>query len=348
MKQAYRKTLVEGLSVVQSQTTAAFYGISCNFNLAIHAYDGYVGMRISFEPTRNANSMISGSMYRPAVKLHEGTGGNFRIVEQVINIHPVSTDTSPRVRMNDANEGEAREISRTIFRVFESIVEHARRSVRSSFSKEYVARGIEYVDNLYGDETKRTVKSLLSSLHWRLLLSDTQAPEQVVNVIDYTMTHNFPEYYPLASDGYPEPINLRHDFNSMWGDIARIRQYAELAKLTVQSQIADMKAIALLRLVCGEDHYEHFKKLGYISVVKNGWTFDIAPHQFVQCKDPDGRRAELCIHTVGLSCNPIDEVVLAYLNIKHKFEEYLGKAIVHQRIDPAFSLAAFKKDREVV
>ena len=54
----------------------------------------------------------------------------------------------------------------------------------------------------------------------------------------------------------------------------------------------------------------------------------VAPGKFVKATDPKGTTVELCIHTVAFSCNPTDELILAYLHIKHQFEWYLNVANV--------------------
>jgi hypothetical protein len=64
-------------------------------------------------------------------------------------------------------------------------------------------------------------------------------------------------------------------------------------------------------------------------VKQEGYTFEIPANAFIRCIDPNGKRADLCIHSKSFSCNPIDEVILAYLHIKHKLAAYMAEAIAH-------------------
>src|SRR5690606_9937696 len=96
----------------------------------------------------------------------------------------------------------------------------------------------------------------------------------------------------------------------------RLERLERAAKASEYVRMANYKAKCLLRTVCGDELYQEFESRGQITVQNEGYTFEIAPSEFVKCTDPNGKKAKLCIHTQALSCNPIDELVIAYLNIK--------------------------------
>ena len=72
-----------------------------------------------------------------------------------------------------------------------------------------------------------------------------------------------------------------------------------------------------------------FGDSGFINFTHNNYDFTLTPGQWILCRDPDGFRASLCIHTMGLSCDPIDEIVIAYLHIVNEFDGFMKKSIVH-------------------
>lgn len=89
------------------------------------------------------------------------------------------------------------------------------------------------------------------------------------------------------------------------------------------------RALELLNLVCGAGMAQEYLNSGHITVRKNDYTFEVAPgHGQIECTDPAGKRARLCITSLGDCVNPIDEVTIAFMNISHNFAEWFAKANV--------------------
>ena len=66
-----------------------------------------------------------------------------------------------------------------------------------------------------------------------------------------------------------------------------------------------------------------------VTNIPSFYSFEITPGKFPVVTDPNGKTARFCIHTIGFSCNPIDEVVIAYLHIRNRFDEWMDMAIIH-------------------
>jgi len=213
--------------------------------------------------------------------------------------------------------GTGRELSKIILRKFESAVETVRQSIIRNLGCELRAVATNAIHKLYGRYTSESVRSILGAVNWAYLLSQDgrQVPrcgEQATSVLLYTLDHNPPAFHAINFTGMSEIPLLSKD------SISFDRQ-----------KIADIRATTLLAKVCGKVHAEWFKRRGYIVVENNGYTFQIRPNAFVDCTDPNDKHGKLCIHTTSHTCNPIDEVIIAYLNILYHFDEYMDMAIVH-------------------
>lgn len=99
---------------------------------------------------------------------------------------------------------------------------------------------------------------------------------------------------------------------------------------------ADHQAMILLGKVVGQEVANEFLDTGVVLVQREGYTFKIHARAFIEVLDPAGKTANLCIHSQQFCCNFVDEVVIAYLNIKNNFEEYINTANI-------FASPGFKK-----
>ncbi len=341
MRLTYHKRKIDDLSMVRCDVQSAFYGLAGTLSFTVYSFEGYFGFRIEFKSHPEDTKYVSGCAYKGIIKIPEGSGGNFRYIEQKISAPWIFAEGQGYIPMENANEAVAREICRNVVRTHEAVMSYVRESILFCFTPFLILRSCEHIDHSYGSETEKTARELLNQVNWKLMFSEVNVPELVTNVIDYTLTHAQPAYYPLLSDGYPDALDLARDFTGVWGNAVELG--ADISEtLRIQAQkVATAKATQLLQLVCGDKLHEEFLKDGHITIEKNGWEFVLSGHVFVKCVDPEGRSATLCIHTVNLSCHPIDELVIAYLHIKNHFEQYMRTAIVHAH-DTGFSLDRFK------
>jgi len=120
-------------------------------------------------------------------------------------------------------------------------------------------------------------------------------------------------------------------------DFVRVAQAARRREEQRQAQLqrdrdmaeANGKARSLLQSICGEELAREFDAKGFITIEQEGYKFEIPANAFVRCTDPNGKRADLCIHTVSFQVNPVDEICIAYLHIRHKLAAYMKEAIPH-------------------
>lgn len=248
------------------------------------------------------------------VRLSRGDGGNRQIIEQKLystNFYGVMVRPS---YINDTGVEGARIVCQFMFRQIETIVEAARQHIRRQIARSLRDEVLLILEDRFAKHTENAVQALLGDLFWKFLLDKANPDEEFLRVIEYTTTHNRLHLNSILEDD--EPFI---DFHSPF----------------VSFSISDAKATELLRTVCGSKLGDQFEAKGYITVENHGYKFKIQPRKFILCTDPNGKKAELCIHTASLSCNPIDEVLLAYLYIKNMFTDYMKTAIL-QRHDRGF------------
>jgi hypothetical protein len=344
MRTIYSKSGMGELSITEANTYASFYGICCCFTVKVYSTVGFVGIRFEFAPAPSEAPKTEGCAFGNWMRIAEGHGTNRRVVEQEVYLRPFMIEVVPFMAMRDGTEVHAREICQATFRTYANIVEFIRQEVFACFAQDFRLRAATSLDKQYGESTRNTVENLIGSLHWELLLSDVNPPQIVKDVILFTFANNTPQYYNLASDGNPNVdgyIGFVDEHNRMNQIYATI----EDDKKEAIKREADVKAAQLLRMVLGDDHFAEFVSLGHVNIEERGWKFQLHPGAFVYAEDPEGHKGRLCIHTASLSCNRIDEIVLAYLHIRHKFDEYMATAIAHES-GPGFSLAQFKKKKK--
>ena len=289
---------------------------------------------MSYEDEFDYSSMQASRF--PMARLSIGDGGHQRMMEQEIAIPTMTGNILEFSYLADGGEDAGRTISNAILRKMESIVENIRQSVLSNLSGDFRKVFVEKLAKQYNQHTTKALDEFLASVNWKMLLMRSRCDDRTSDVVDFTLQNNQFVHHAIDYSG-AVTINPYHPFGEHFHNaareqriyelqIAQDRQYAErtTAELTEANRIAS----ELLLEVLGEKQAKQFADEGAISVTKNGYSFLIRPNQFVDCVDPKGGRASLCIHTAGLSCNPIDEVVLAALNIEHHFAEYMYKAII--------------------
>lgn len=244
--------------------------------------------------------------------LARGSDGNRQQFEQHLSIPRI---IGQLLDYSDLSGGvpAGRTLVRSVLRRTESIVETIRQHIRNSVGADVRDLTLQTLSHRYHRATEQTLQSFLGAIHWRLLLSKSGCDTDCLDVVEYSFAHNFPRLY-----------NLLHDDATNIPLIANAPLYR-----FDRTTVANIKATALLKNVCGETMATEFDKVGHITVKAHGYRFVIKPGQSVECTDPNGKSARLCIHTMNFSVNPIDEVVIAYLHLMHKFDDYMKLAIVH-------------------
>jgi hypothetical protein len=242
-----------------------------------------------------------------------GSGSDRQQFQQQLSIPRIYGQLLDYSDLHNGGVPAGRVTTQSVLRRVESIIETIRQSIRRNLGCEVKEQTLARLHDRFGKITKQTIRQLLGEINWRFLLDKSGGDDDFFNVVNYAMAHNPPQFHSI----------LHCDDT----DIPLI-QSSPLGRFD-KSTIANLKATALLKNVCGEKLGEEFDKTGRITVKEHGYIFVIEPGQFVRCTDPNGKSARLCIHTSGFQVNPIDEVVIAYLHLRHKFDDYMKLAIVH-------------------
>lgn len=278
-----------------------------------------------------------------------------RIIQQTINIPPgailFKTHILETSYLAGCGEDAGRFVASAFLREYESLFEF----IRTEIARQIPANILPYVCAKYSKPTLDGIYEAFGNINWRLLLMRSECDERTAEVIDFTMRNNRLRIHRLSN---PKPVDI-HRFNEPnreWRGytnhavderihaeaVARQAAYELNREQAVKEQSeAAIKATDMMHDLLGPEIHQAFVDTGAVTVEKDGYKFTIRPQQFISCQDPNGKRAELCIHTAGLSCHPIDEVVLAVLNIRHEFEDFMNTA--HYFRDHGFQRPQFQK-----
>jgi len=309
-------------------TRAMFYGLQGELKLIFICLPGndnrdtYFSCRVNFAAV-DTKGVVGGTAGNK-LRLGIGSGRSRRVIEQSLDVRPVFAEILPLTDISDGGVVFARNFMRDLFRVYESIMQHIRCSICKSIVESVRDMAIDYLETNFTHNLEDLSKNLLGSMHWPLMFDQTKCGDEALGVIQYTSEHNPIRYGSLYDEPDDELTNLiKSSFNRSSGNVY---DYLKNAK----KEEADARAKILLKTVCGEELYEQFRTEKYISITKNGYQFFIKRGELISCIDPNGNMGTLCIHTSGLSCHPIDEMIIAYLNIKNNFYEYMDMAVVHK------------------
>ncbi len=336
-----------GATIAQCQIS--LYGRWCNLSVTAYCLgedpfdETAVAISYGIRPLPQSDLRCSSSdgMLDGILGLARGTGSQRQNFEQAVTFPLIIGQFFDKQTVADGGVPVARELMANILRATESMIETIRRSIRCSFPGHVRDIAIAKLEDRYGPVTKKTIQSLLGQIHWRLMLQKSGCDEQQLGCIEFMAEHNPPRYFDISFDG-DNDIPLSGEL--FGGDVvagmrdairlahaARARRNAQEAAERNDARLveANGKATSLLQSICGEKLAREFSAKGYITIQQDGFKFEIPPAQFVRCTDPNGKRAELCIHTQGFQCNPIDEIILAYLHIRHKLAAYMKEAVVH-------------------
>jgi len=308
--------------VVTTATTGfSLWGRWTMLSITTLCTDGLTAVTFGFRPVNasgfgdNNLSVLPGGILR----LSEGSCSNYRVIEQVIAVKPLHGWVTDLADIQDGAVAEGRALATALLRKTESLIETTRQTIQANLSQSVSSRFLAQLHERFGVATHQTIDALLGGLNWPLLLEASGCGGRCLEVLENSLQHN--------------PLNMRDVRFTGDSGIPTLR--SEEVRFDL-GDVADAKATILLGHVCGEALAEEFRREGHITLDVRGFRFVIAPDSFVECTDPAGRTGWLCVHTVSFSCNPIDEVVLAYLNIKHKLPEYLAMANIYDE-EPGFS-----------
>ena len=223
--------------------------------------------------------------------------------------------------LRNGNIPSARFVVDSLLRSFESIVETIRQYIRKNLASDIEIRNLSLatLHHRFGGITRKTIESFLGQINWRLMLEKSDYDEDQANVIEYSTAHNPPRFCSILDEASND-IPLIHTI---------------VARAFDHRTIANLKAIALLKKVCGKELGLEFEQTGKITVKEREYTFVIEPGKFVFVTDPNGKSAHACIHTLGFQINPIDEICVSYLYIRHKLKDWMKEAVLH-RVESGF------------
>lgn len=285
----------------------------------LHEPHGVQTTAINFNFYPIPNSEVRGSSFDAVqdgkLALARGNAGNRQVFEQELFVPKIVGALLDYSDLNDGGVPAGRIVTDSILRRVESLVETVRQRLLSSLSSDPEVRmlALDRLDDRYGKPTADAISTFLGHIDWRLMLAKSGCDADQLNVVEFAMANNPPRFHSIRE----EPSR----------DIPLIA-FARLGHFD-SSTIADLKATALVKNVCGEELFAEFESRGRITVCEQGYTFVIRPGEFVDTTDPNGKTARLCIHTRSFACNPIDEIVIAFLHIRHKLSAYMAEAIVH-------------------
>ncbi len=313
----------EHVAVVAAHCQLALYGRWVEFNITSYMlhdrYSNHTSTAITFALGNLKNANLRGSSFDGCndgiLRLARGTGSNRQYFDQVISAPTMIGQLLDYSDLNDGGVPAGRTVTGSILRRIESIVETVRQNILMNMATDPVVRQVtlETLHDQYGKKTEKTLQTFLGQIDWRLMLAKAGCDDDQLNVVEYAMGHNPPRFHSILD----EPSN----------DIPLIA-FAPINCFD-RTTVANLKATALLHNVCGEKNGVEFESTGQITVEEQGYTFVIKPGEFIGCTDPNGKKARLCIHTIGMAVNMIDELIIAYLHIKNKLLPYMKEAIAH-------------------
>jgi hypothetical protein len=345
----YRVKNTGPLTVTKAKTWINAYGIACKVEVSTFVIHGMMGIRMQFEPDPESNRLVKGARHTTRLFFKDTSAEGTREVEQHIKIYPTVSEVISITDMSSFDDEQVEQLAASIIRSFKSIINYSRESIYSTFAEGFRDRACEFLDQNYLKKTEESVSGVLSSLNFPLLFQNVAVPENFVDRIESTINeHNEALAYPLLYEGEIDAdiLSSLSKEDNIQELVHRILQEEERERRQRKYKNATKKARDLLKRVCGEDIYKEYLKTGDICVEKdNGWTFYIGRGYSILVLDPQGREASLCVHTAGASCHKIDEIVIAYLHIMHDCDDFLARAIVHNR-HPDFDMQPFRRKAE--
>lgn len=231
-----------------------------------------------------------------------------RVLEQKISLPRLNCALLNPSILTGAMNGEGRETAAYFIKILSNAFEKIRQSVVYNLSS---GIAIDWINQVYGKITDK-VKNFCNDINWKFLFPNSHCGPEFIQVLDYALTHN--------------PIEIKKITDEIDDTVLSFNQAVQYS-----CDIAHMKASSLLNQVIGVEAMNFFIKHNYFILHSFGYEFVFAPNKWIKCTDRNGKTAQLCIHTKSFSCHPLDEVVIAYLHLKHRetFVEFMKTAILH-------------------
>jgi len=303
-----------------------------------------VAMSYGIRPLANNELLCSSLDGVPdgMLRLARGDNGNRQEFDQKIEFPLITGEFFDKQTVADGGVPVARDLIRGVLRGTESMIETIRQSIRCSFPDNIRDIAIARLERRYGKITTETLNAFLGEVHWRLMLAKSGCDEQQLGCIEFMAGENPPRFYDVNFDGDTDIALVGEragDVVKGMKEFVRVAQAARRRETQRQAQLqrdkdmaqANDKAMSLLQQICGKKLAREFDTFGYITVKQNGYKFEIPANAFIRCTDPNDNTADLCIHTRSFQCNPIDEIILAYLHIRHKLADYMRVAVLHRQ-----------------
>lgn len=328
----YSRVVADGFAIVTAHCYLPLYGRWVAFDLSAYC-DGNrktVAMTFGLAPIRD-----DARLRDPFLALRDGVlwqakgdAGNRHEYSQVIAIRSCHGRVLNWTGIGEEPVHAARELSRVVLKKFASVVETQRTIIRKEFGSQVRDQTLATIVSRYGAKTDNCLETILGEINWSFMLHASNCSDRFLTVVNASMIAQLPEWYGLDFEGDTGIELLRSD------EVDRFRGRT----------VADAKAASLLKHVCGDELAAEFASDNQITMYENGYTFILAPGRFLKCIDPDGKRAELCIHTVSFMCNTIDELSVGFLHIRHRFDEFMNMAVVHS---PDHGFSKHKREKTV-
>ena len=319
MNITYHPQIEDNFSIITARCQIPVFGRWVVLDLTTYCDSSrnMIAVNYGFRPLQKGEKIKSdkfNALHDGILSLSRGEAGHRQEFHQELRVpkfHGILLNWTPVKDSDPVHLG--REISRLILRRLESIIETIRHTIRRHLSPGVLNLAVDTIQQRFGQRTQNALDKLLKEINWEFMFFTVGMDAQALTVIKASMVAQPWEYHNITYDGEVQ-IDLLKNIDN---------------QLKSRTSMADAKATSLLRHVCGETLALEFEKFNKITLDNRGYQFIIEPGKFVSCTDPDGHKAQLCIHTQGFACNPIDEVVIAFLHIKHKFDSWMKMAVVH-------------------
>lgn len=349
-------------SIIGAKTVIPFCGryaeisVSVATNRDLRHNESVTQVRFGFRPTNNAIDKvrnIGGQFFTMRVDEFDTSGligarrdgmlifneptddGRYRSVEQVIDYPELGGTIVENSFFRGAADDLPQFIADKLRDKLESVFEHCRGFVSKGISDFAKERAYNRLDDTIG-YTRKYINEFVQNVNWAMLFNWTDCGEDMAVAIDAAVrnttlrlndfaqqNHAFESFVP-----YAEPYDNAH-INELFAErrAAEMAEWErEQAERNANREKANQTAISMMYDFLGESFGKQFEAKGYVELTQNGYHFTVAPSANIRVADPKGNRAGLCIHTINFSCNPIDEIVIAVLNIQNRFYEFMAKA----------------------
>ena len=290
------------------------YGRFCDVSLSFyHIHGEMTTINFGMKASTDASVGVAGNCNK-LLKISQKD----RQLEQEIYVPYLSGTVLDASELKDGGKDAATAVADAIFERSESIIETVRQSIIKNFASSCRDQFVDWLCRCYQKHTELAVKQFLNQVNWPFLFDGVKTGDEFIETMDAYFANKSLEVLPIWSEDFTTiPIITldlaKHSFDKF--------------------KLADLKATVLLGQVCGKSAQEEFKQFGCISVSNGGYDFVFRPGQHVECKDPYGHIARLCVHTVGYACNVIDELVIGWLTIKHDFARYIKSSNIFGSAD---------------